>query len=307
MPIVPTSDLGGLKSASDDAARVAPTIGRAVSAERIARQLEAIGPLPQVAMEVMQLTEDPDSDSRDVERTVTRDPVMAAKVLKMANSAFFSKGQPCQTLQQASTRLGMKMVRNLVVSSCVTGMMRQPQVSYAYQPFGLSRHSLAHALLSTEVIAALGLPRALVDELFLDGLLHDAGKLVLDPVLGGPVTATGAAGIARERELAGTDHCAVGRIMAEHWKLPEHTAQAMSHHHDIHAAAPEFRQHAAVVALTDWLVNHYRCGLEDDVETHPLDGDVRKTLEVDEERVAALAEELNDPMAQILQFCSSVL
>jgi HD-like signal output (HDOD) protein len=308
MPIVSSSQIDGLKQTDAGPHKVAPTIARSVSAEHVARQLEELGPMPQVAMEVMQLTEDPESDSRDIERTVTRDPVIAAKVLTMANSAFFSKGQPCQTLQQASTRLGMKMVRNLVVSSCVAGMMRKPQKSYAYEPFGLCKHSLVLALLSGEVIHALGLPRTLVDELFLDGLLHDAGKLVLDPLLGGHVSSTGRLGTQRERELAGTDHCAVGVMMAEHWKLPAHTSEVIAHHHDVAAAAPQYRQHAAIINVTDWLTNHFGTGLGENVQLdQTFDPAVLDTLGVDADRLSALPEELDDAMAQVLQFCSSVL
>ncbi len=307
MPIFQGGEINSLTQ-RNRAPQVAPTISRHVGAERIAKQVEDLGPLPAVAMEVMQLTEDPDSDARTLQSAISRDPVIAAKVLKMANSAFFSKGQPCQTLQQAATRLGMKMVRNLVVSSCVAGMMSRPLAHYGYEPFGMQKHSLALALMTGEVIRVLGLPRVLVDELFLGGLLHDTGKLVLDPLLGSATAMTGTLCVARERELTGTDHCAVGVLMAEQWKLPAHANAVIGHHHDVARAPAEFRNHVAVVHLTDWIMNRSRTGLAEHAAVDDLlDTAALAALGTNRERAESLADELDDALGQVLQFCASVL
>ncbi|MEM9384697.1 MAG: HDOD domain-containing protein [Pseudomonadota bacterium] len=307
MPVVQSDSLEALTRKTS--VEVAPTITTSVSAERIARQMEALGPLPAVALEVMQLTEDPNSDAKDLQHSISRDAVIAGKVLRMANSAYFSSGQPCQTLQQASTRLGMKMIRNLVVSSCVTGMMDRDLPHYPYHSFGLQKHSLATGLITGEVVTRLGLPRTLTDELFLDGLLHDVGKLVLNPLLPDRVSATGVAGIKRERLLTGTDHAAVGVLMAEHWKLPEHAVAVIGHHHDVDGVDEDFRAHAAVVGISDWLLNTRRIGLADDAEqVEPTpDGPALGALGIDEEQFTELTSDIDDALVTILEFCDAAI
>ncbi|MEO0422353.1 MAG: HDOD domain-containing protein [Pseudomonadota bacterium] len=307
MPVVQSDSLEALTRTTS--AEVAPTITTSVSAERIARQMEALGPLPAVALEVMQLTEDPNSDAKDLQQSISRDAVIAGKVLRMANSAYFSSGTPCQTLQQASTRLGMKMIRNLVVSSCVTGMMDRDLPNYPYHSFGLQKHSLATGLITGEIVTRLGLPRTLIDELFLDGLLHDVGKLVLNPLLPSRVIATGITGIERERLLTGTDHAAVGILMAEHWKLPAHAVAVIGHHHDVTGVDEDFRAHAAVVGICDWLLNMRRIGLADDaqdVAPHP-DDSALDALEIDQERLTEFTSDIDDALVTILEFCDAAI
>ncbi|MEO0972793.1 MAG: HDOD domain-containing protein [Pseudomonadota bacterium] len=307
MPVVLSDSIDSLTKNSAPSG-VAPTISTSVSAERISQQVEALGPLPAVALEVMQLTEDPESDARDLQQTISRDAVIAGKVLKMANSAFFSSGQPCQTLQQASARLGMKMIRNLVVSSCVAGMMEQQLERYPYVPFGLQRHSLTLALLTGEVITRLELPRVLIDELFLDGLLHDIGKLVLNPLLPSEIAHTGRQGVADERTRTGTDHATIGVLMAQHWKLPEHTVAVIGHHHDCANAPEEFRSHAAVVEVTDWILNRRAVGLDPDAPVEEaVDSQALSTLCIDSDTLSQLAVEAEDAIEQILELCDNIL
>lgn len=309
MPIFRPADLDSLPR-EEAAHGVAPTIATTVSAERLARQIEDLGPLPTVALEVMELTENPDSDARDLQEAISRDAVIAAKVLKMANSAFFSKGRSCQTLQEGATRLGMKMIRNLVMGSCVTGMMGRDLPHYGYAPFGLPRHSLALAVLCGELQGLLGLPRSLQDELFLDGLLHDVGKLTLSGLLPAPVLATGVAGVERERLLTGTDHADVGIMMARHWKLPEHVTTVIAcHHHPDACAGTGFEQHVAAVHVGDWLLNRHRVGLADTAAAdqslpHPW---ALTAAGLGRDELEPFAEEAGDAVQRTLEFCNQVL
>lgn len=308
MPIISSSDTYDLARRVPGDGEIAPTIATHVSAERVAKQVEDLGPLPAVALEVMELTERSDSDARDLQDTISRDAVIAAKVLKMANSAFFSKGRACQTLQEGATRLGMKMIRNLVMGSCVTGMMGRDLANYGYEPFGLPKHSLALAVLSSELLELLDLPRHLQDELFLDGLLHDVGKLTLNALIPQRILTTGPAGIERERLVAGTDHTAIGVIMARHWKLPEHVVATIACHHDPGEADDTYARHVAVVHVGDWLLNRCRIGLEAAEPDAALpDAAALAVTGLDGKDIDQFAEEAQGAVERTLEFCAQVL
>lgn len=313
MPVLSTADLKDLPG-RESAGEVAPTIATQVTSERVARQVEDLGPLPAVALEVMDLTQNPDSSARDLQAVISRDAVIAGKVLKMANSAFFSKGRSCQTLQDAATRLGVKTIRNLVMGSCVTGMMGRDLAHYPYEPFGLPKHSLALGIVAGELVRLFSLPAGLRDELFLCGLLHDVGKLTLSGLIASEVAATGQAGIESERRFCGTDHAEVGGLMALHWKLPEHTTAAIKFHHRPALADEEFQRHVAVIHVGDWLLNRQYIGLSEAqegdastaVDSAPDDAALA-VLGMQQDDLEAFVEQAQGAVEHTLEFCNTAI
>src|SRR5512142_1785749 len=127
--------------------------------------------LPGVAHEVIRLAQDPDVSIRDVTGVLERDQVLATKVMSIAQSAIYRPRTPAVTLQQATVRLGLKTLRNIVVEASLTLRVFDAP-GYEAAMTRLSWHSIATAYILRTLARRTGVDP---DFAFLCGLLHDIG------------------------------------------------------------------------------------------------------------------------------------
>ena len=184
--------------------------------------------LPAVALELVQLSAQPNVQFGQVVKVLERDPVLAAKVLSIAQSALYASRSPILSLHQAAVRLGLKTLRELVLEAALhLRVFRAP--GYAGPMDLLARHSTATAHVVKAVCA-----RTLVDAeyAFLCGLLHDVGLAASLLVLAEDGRFRGAA----FQDLAPTLnelHEEASGLLARLWKLPEPIARAVATHHEV--------------------------------------------------------------------------
>ncbi|HEY7774469.1 MAG TPA: HDOD domain-containing protein [Marinagarivorans sp.] len=130
--------------------------------------------LPEVANKVMRLTNDPDSDANDLAKLIQSDQTLAGHVMRIANSALYSPNATLVSLQQAITRLGMRVIADIALAASVNSKM--------FNAPGYEKHiqtqlqfSLMAGLWAKEIARAC---RRNVEAAFLAGLLHDIGRPV---------------------------------------------------------------------------------------------------------------------------------
>jgi len=189
-------------------------------------------------------------DVQETAEIVASDPVTTAKVLQLANSAFFRLAKPLANIDQAVTYIGVAALRSVLSSPAVfaswpdEGPMREID-------FGrLQAH--AHAMAAGAQALAGDAPWA--DEALLSGLLHNIGYWVLAQECPGElaqaIVAAAEEGIAlhvAEARIIGASHAHVGAYLLGIWGLPPLVVAAVAHHHDPGAAArPEFGPLAAL-------------------------------------------------------------
>ena len=135
----------------------------------------AVPMLPAVALKVIELVSDPDVTVMSLAPVVSKDQVLASRVLGLGNSAAYAGYQPATTLLEAMVRLGTVAVRNVVVTVSFASRMHDPRI-YGEQ----GRHLVDHAI-GTAYVARLLAERVKIDleEAFMCGLMHDIGKLVI--------------------------------------------------------------------------------------------------------------------------------
>ena len=194
--------------------------------------------LPSVMQKLSALLEDPDAGARDIGLLVSEDVALTAKVLKIANSAYYGLRERCLAPQQAASILGMKVLRNVVMQAAVTKQYDHLK-GLAFDLDGLWRHSILTAHLCQQLGRqchnSIGLAP---DELYICGLLHDLGQVVLLDGLGKEymkvVDEAKAEGtklhVVEERAL-GFTHADVGALVAQQWGLPDSVHHAIQFHH----------------------------------------------------------------------------
>src|SRR5487761_522121 len=180
--------------------------------------------LPAVALEVLELTNQPQIDTTRLKECIERDPALTTKVLRVVNSSLFGLSRRVSDLSQALAVLGNKPLKMLVLAfglpePLFTDLARDVLNHYW-------KHTLTRAVAARELAERVGgLPG---DELFVAGLLKDLGRLVLIQGLGRPyVEMLRKADWPREdvraleRRLIGFDHVQLTAGLLEQWGLPE--------------------------------------------------------------------------------------
>lgn len=293
-------------TSSSSSGLVSSLVSRKVANERILAELDRLAALPTVAMDVIRIADDMDSTVGDLEEIISHDPVITARLFKLANSTFYSRSGTVSTIGDAVKRLGFKTIKNLVMAACAGKVLTKPMKHYTYSEFGLWQHSLGLALISRSVARNLQLPSYLQDELFLAGLMHDIGKLLLDSILDD--TTIEASRLTPDMEVAavGLDHTEVGCRMAKKWKLPDFAVAAIEHHHNL-GSPPEFAQHSAAIHVADGLINHAKVGLavEGEVEAN-IDSSALDLLNIDFQMMGDLEEAITDELPHVMGICDEL-
>jgi two-component system, cell cycle response regulator len=191
--------------------------------------------LPTIAMKLLELARDPETEFKDVIGVVKTDPAITAKILKAANSSFFGFKSPVTSIERAVPLLGTTVVTTLALSfSLVDAAMSSGPMAQHYTAYW--KHSIVQAV-AAEVLAERYVPSQSSD-CFLSGLLLDLGRLAMLktipndylPVLAGWEEQGGSL---KEHEAThlGIDHVRVGAQLMREWKLPARLVAAVSLHH----------------------------------------------------------------------------
>lgn len=202
--------------------------------QNINYELDSLPTMPVVAAQMIELINSPNTSASQLANVVSKDATVAARVLKIANSSFYSMSRQVATLSTAIVILGERTLKNLVLAASMRGM---------HLKFG----ALEQMLWEDSMICALGsrfLARRLYcsdpEEAFMAGLFRHIGKVVLSSQLHQAdrkfleqmVRAETAGQANLERQVYGASHAEVGAAVLEHWKMSEDLCLVALHHGD---------------------------------------------------------------------------
>lgn len=207
--------------------------------ERKVRSLAKLSTLPHLAVKVMELVENPKTSASTMAQLISVDQVLAARILKLANSAYYGFPRKISTLNLAIVVLGFKALRDLVLSISVIDRFSDNQHDTNFEVEQFWRHALVVGCGARIVSKFVNYPVA--GEVFVAGLLHDIGYPVLLQQF--PDAFEAAYCYAKENNVKfmeaeekymGFTHSQVGGWLAEGWNLPEKLARAIRYHHTPH-------------------------------------------------------------------------
>lgn len=192
--------------------------------------------LPAVAVKLLELSKDPDTDIKDVIETIKADPAITAKILKASNSSFFGLRSECKGIERAVPILGTMVVTSLALSfSLSESATNQGPLKARFDSYW--KQSIIQSAAAELLAGKIG--NELKYDGFLIGLLQDIGHLAmlrsipedLLPVLEQAETQQRDSS-ELETELLGINHATVGIKMLERWQMPQEYQTAIQHHHD---------------------------------------------------------------------------
>lgn len=222
---------------------------------QLARRIQELSTLPQVALEVMRVADNPNATAADLKAVMELDAAMSARVLRSINSSAYALRTKVTNLQQAITYLGLKQIRNLAMTAGVSRLFKQENTIGPYRRLNLWRHLVAVGICSR--LIALRLKLGNFEDIFLAGLLHDLGIILEDqyvhPQFSAAIQALEASTTLSEveRSRLGFDHTLLGFHVGENWGFPELVRNAIRHHHRSVEADAKLRASVQCVELAN--------------------------------------------------------
>lgn len=234
--------------------------------ELVSKQKVKVPPYPAVAFRIEALVRGANYGLDDLAKLVSSDQVLAADVLRCANSALYARGAPVASVKQAVGRIGAKDVARLALASGLGAhALASGRLSSVRRRVWLD--ALASALLAQDLARARKLPP---DVAFAAGLLHDFGKVVVVACIEELLqNRTDVAPKLEEEWVALMDryHVELGMVMAARWDLPPVIADAISLHHSPETTVASDPQIVKTVRIVDevigLLASHTRLGVEE--------------------------------------------
>ncbi len=202
----------------------------------ILSQVGRLSPLPDTAVKLMQVINNPRSSVDEIVETIRYDQAVTGEVLRLCNSAYFGLSKTVSSLNDAMVCLGTAKVLQLVMSVHTSGTLAREQVGYGLAPGDLWRHSVAVALAAS--VVAKKIDSSVGGIVFTAGLLHDIGKVVLNEYVAEDFSEIVRQVTEEHKSFAEAEHCVlgfsheeIGAKIAEMWQLPEPIVRCIRYHH----------------------------------------------------------------------------
>ncbi len=236
---------------------VAPVVAEGDAVDRMVGAIKDLPPMPAVVARILHLLSDPECSIADLTSTLSQDPALVARLIKVSNSSLYGSAQKAGSVNQAIVRLGMRSTRSLVIAVSTRALFPMDNPRIGLHARALWDHSVASGIAARHVAAAAGY--ADPDEAFVAGVLHDIGKVIF--LLNVPDDALKAlrlqesariGSVAAEMRVLGFDHTEVGARLLQKWDLPPELIASTRWHHDPHAAG-DFLRLACITACANAL------------------------------------------------------
>jgi len=225
-----------------------------LKAKDVALKINSLASLPDVCVKINQLADDPNASTNDIKNVIKTDAALSAKLLQIANSAFFGHTMRVDDLNRAIMLIGTQGLRDLVwAMSSISTFSNLNKKNVDMRKFW------EHALYTGIAARILSKKCHIInqDRLFLCGLLHDIGHLALYQVMPEEMEVAFIRAkenderlIVAEKNVLGFTHPAVSYGLLKMWKLPDSICQSVAYHHQP-GKCEAYRLEASIVHIAD--------------------------------------------------------
>ena len=209
--------------------------GKGRSIDDVVNCVEELPPMPDVTTRALRLVDDPNASPEEIAEVIKRDPALAVSILRSANTAAMGQKQEVKTLEAAILVLGMRQLKSKLLASALRQWNRDfgPVEKLVWEK-SLGAASASHVLCEQ-------LSKRYRDELYLTGLLHNLGQIVLLShkdigtlyrTVVNRIQERREDYVTAEREVIGFTHPLVGALVARKWGFGVPTCQAILHYVD---------------------------------------------------------------------------
>lgn len=204
---------------------------------RLSAAVERMPAFPKSVQRILELTRDINCPPKELVAVIEKDPVIAIKILKIVNSAYFALPSKMTSISQSVVFLGLNTLKNLALNFSTIGMLpRKNAAGFDMQSYLM--HSLLTAGIARELVDRYADGEADATDAYTVGLLHNFGKVVFAQFM--PQEFHRALELSEaeqmplhtaEENVIGADHAYVGAMLARHWQFSPALAACIAGHH----------------------------------------------------------------------------
>ena len=222
-------------------------------------KLDDIPTIPVVVTRAIQVINDPRSGAKDLTDLIMNDQILAAKILKVANSAYYGLPSKINNLNRAITLIGFDEIKRMITPIILLDTFKSFKQTEYFSSTDFWVHSLAVAGACEILVEKINKPLD-IGEARVVGLLHDIGRMIMVEIAPTEFEKTmktverGATVLDAESAIIGQNHAEVGALVIEKWGLPESISTIIRYHHNSENAPNNFYL-AEVVSVADYLAN----------------------------------------------------
>ncbi|HKK05875.1 MAG TPA: HDOD domain-containing protein [Gammaproteobacteria bacterium] len=240
--------------------------------------------LPEVCLRIGEMVDDPNVSAGEIGHVISQDAGLTARLLRVVNDAGEAGSPGVETVSRAVDIIGLSGLRALVLDAFVTDAVDHiPGELLSVSDFW--RHSVYCGVLAQLLAEHCRVLHS--ERLFVAGLLHDIGSLILCDRLPERMVDVydhrdkqGVSSRVAEREVLGFDHADVGGALLEEWKVPAALRDAVSFHHSPSGAGADGLD-ACLVHIADALAGEAELGLNDEARIQEIDSTAWATSGLD--------------------------
>lgn len=282
-----------------------------MDSKTIVDKLAELPTLPTIVYELSKVINDPMSSTSEVQNIMSKDQSLTAKVLKLANSAYYAIPGGVTNLQRAIAYVGYDSIHQLVLSASIMKALNS-KASGDFDPNQFWKHSLGVAM--TSEMTAKFVQHRTPSDLFTCGLVHDMGKIALYIIAPDIFTETlkvakekGMSIVEAETLLNAPQHTIIGRELAVKWRLPALIQASAGYHHQRDPAlrgglSQEMNQVVDIVFLANLLVHALQFGSSGHNKVTGVPKDVLERLRLQPEGLKELIAKIKEAITSADNF-----
>lgn len=268
----------------------------------ILRSLDDLPAMPHVVYKAQEIMRRPDSNIKELAKVIEIEQAIATRVLKLANSSYYGLSRKVSSIHHASVLLGYKTLQELIAVAGISNLMNKNFKGYGLSSEDVWRHSIAVAFGSR--IIANRKDVEFGDSAFFAGLIHDAGKLILDQYVYerkdtfNTFMADGRQTfLYAEKEILGFDHSEIASELCLKWKIPDEQRVAIRFHHcPSQSKACEL---AYILHMADCIAMMNGCGVGTDSLLYQPEKGAMEFLGLQDDEIARIKDEVLESVEKI--------
>ncbi len=273
--------------------------------KKIVKNIKSLPPMPKVMVKAAEIMARPDSNPIELADLIQNDMALVAGVLKVANSAYYGFKGKVSSIHHAASLFGSKRLAEIIASISATGLLGKAFKGYGLKDGDMWMHSMATAHASK--LIAEKIQSEHVDDAYMAGLLHDAGKILLDPYVNERKAYFDKA-LEKdnrtiqdvEKELLGFDHGEITSAVCDKWNLPPLISSAIKFHHKPSASGGD--ELAYIIHLADAVTSMAGIGTGSFVLAYRLDETAEIFLGIKVTDLSAIKDQVIAHVQEIAEY-----
>jgi HD-like signal output (HDOD) protein len=273
--------------------------------ESVISNLNQLPSIPDVVTKIINLVNDPNVSFKLIADELSKDQAMTTNILKLANSAYFSKGKEISSIDRAIITLGLKEVKDIILVVATKPVLDRVIIGYDLAKGDLWKQGLVVATISKKI--ALDKKRKdIADVVFTGGLIHNVGKVVLalyvqstfkeimEKVLEKNITFSEA-----EKDIMGFHNHEVAEKILQKWNFPPVLQSIVRHFNAPSDAPPEHQMEVSIVHVAQTLSLMAGIGVGSDGLFHEFDVNAIKKIGIGDAYLENLYSSIPDTLKAI--------